>query len=68
MKKENIQKFKKLITEKKNQILEQREKKDQFLQEMVSGDYIDKLTEHKKNQIQFKMQSRERIYLKKLDE
>ena len=60
--------FQELITKKKNAILRANEKKLEFLQDMIGGDYVDELNKNKDVQLNFKMQSRDRIYLNKLNE
>ena len=60
--------FKKLITEKKNEVLKASKNNEEFLQDMIGGDYIDELNSNKAAQFNFKLQSRDRIYLNKLNE
>ena len=60
--------FKELIVKKKKEVLKNSEKKSEFLQDMIGGDYIDTLNENTGNQLNFKLQSRDRIYLNKLNQ
>lgn len=60
--------FKELIIKKKKDVLKNSERKSEFLQDMIGGDYVDTLNENTGNQLNFKLQSRDRIYLNKLNQ
>ena len=68
MEKKTLTLFKELITKKKNEVLRNSAKKSDFLQDMIGGDYIDTLNENADTQLNFKLQSRDRIYVNKLNE
>ena len=68
MEKKSLQLFKELITKKKNEVLRNSAKKSEFLQDMIGGDYIDTLNDNSDTQLSFKLQSRDRIYVNKLNE